>query len=60
MLVETFHLPESFKYDNFCELVTYTENYVILKEKGFRGELQPFKIKFRQDILNFLIEFFGV
>jgi hypothetical protein len=60
MLVQTFHLPESFKYDNFCELVTYAENYVLFKEKGITAELQPFKFKFRQDILNFMLDFFGV
>lgn len=60
MLVETFHLPEAFKHDNFCELVTYTENYVVVKERGFTAELQPFKFKFRQDVLKFLLDFFGV
>ena len=39
MLVETFHLPEAFKHDNFCELVAYTENFVVVKERGFTAEL---------------------
>jgi len=58
VLVDTFHLPYSYKYDNFCDFVTYTENYVKYKQMGFRAELQPFKLKLRQDIVQFGLNFF--
>ena len=37
--IDTFHLPFSFKYDNFCHFVTETDNYVKVKLVAFRAEL---------------------
>ena len=50
-MIETFHLPFAYKYDNFCDFVTYSEDYVTHKQVGYRGEIQPFKMKLRQEIL---------
>jgi hypothetical protein len=58
--VDTFHLPFSYKFDNFCHFVTYTENYVKVKQVGFRAELQPLKLKLRQEVMHFLLDFFEV
>ena len=44
---ETFHLPFAYKYDNFCDFVTYTEDYATHKQVGYRAEIQPFKMKLR-------------
>ena len=47
VLVDTFHLPYAYKYDNFCEFLYYEENHVKFKQIGIRAEVQPFKLKLR-------------
>lgn len=58
--VDTFHLPFSYRYDNFCHFVAYTENYVNVKQVGFRAELQPLKLKLRQEVLHFVLNFLDI
>ena len=57
-VIDTFHLPYSYKFDNFCDFVFYEENYAKFKQVGLRAELQPIKIKLRQQVVGFLMEFF--
>lgn len=59
VLVDTFHLPYAYKYDNFCEFLYYEENHVKFKQAGMRAEVQPFKLKLRQDVLQFTMNFFN-
>ena len=47
VIIEILHLPFRYKFDNFCEFSTYTEDYGNFKEKGFLTQLQPLKFKLR-------------
>ena len=38
-IIDALHLPFQYKYDNFCDFITYTENHVYKKYCGFRSEL---------------------
>ena len=38
-IIDTFHLPYSYKYDSFCDFVFYQENYGKFKQVGLRAEL---------------------
>ena len=46
-IIDALHLPFQYKYDNFFDFITYTENHVFQKYCGFRSELQPVKFKLR-------------
>lgn len=58
-MVDTFHLPYSYKYDYFCELQVGLENYVKFKQMSIKLDVQPIKFKLKQDVLNFILEFLG-
>jgi hypothetical protein len=44
---DTFFLPYSYKYNNFCEVVVTEENLVKYHQLGLKVEFQPIKMKLR-------------